>query len=771
MSRSPASLVFIGAALLGSTALCAPALAQTRVWNGAASGLWTTDANWNAADYPNSAGETADFNSTTGSSNSPVDLDADITVGAVTLSGGTVDYTITTNSGRILTTPTIDVAAGRQLTVETQLASPGTLEKRGDGTLTIYNELAGPVLVSDGTLELGYGFPPPGGSVTGDVNVAAGAKLETEAPGLPVPSSNTIGGLSGSGDVVINSFTTLIIGNANNLSSTFNGTISGAGGLSKAGSGTLTLNGPLTLGGSAAVSGGTLLVNGTFDTAGGVGVAGATLGGVGTILDAITLTGATVAPGNNGVGTLRTGDVTFDAASIFAVEVVGSTADQLAITGTANLGGATVSLATPGNTAVSGTYPILTATTINGDFNPTVQESLVAYDATLQKVGNVVNLLLVRNQTSFGQQTGLTPNQGATAGAIDALGTGNPFNAAVAGTYTGDNSLFDQLSGEGFASERTALLYGSEAARQAALDRLRQLLGAVNSGGAASNYVASIAAPDGSPQHSIWGGLSGQLGGVNATANTAAMTFRNGGVTIGLDGDLSGMQLGAMVHAGRSATNVDGLRTGFTSTDFGGAIYGGAAIDGTQLSLGADYERHLIGSTRMVTLGPATQTLTASYAGSTAQAFGEVSHAFALDAATITPYGNAALVSIATDGFTETGGSAALSSAAAVNTFGITTLGLRGSIKSASEGGTLVDVHAGIGWQHVFGSTPTAANAFAGGSPFTVTGAPIAANAAVLSAGIGADLASGVMLSLDYNGQLAATGQSHAAKATISGSF
>jgi outer membrane autotransporter protein len=164
------------------------------------------------------------------------------------------------------------------------------------------------------------------------------------------------------------------------------------------------------------------------------------------------------------------------------------------------------------------------------------------------------------------------------------------------------------------------------------------------------------------------------------------------------------------------------------------------------------------------------QALSASYGGATAQAFAEFSKDFELNQFTITPFTNLAVVNVATDAFTETGGSAALSSAAASDIYLATTIGIRGSAKAAF-GTTLVETNAGIGWRHVSGDSPVAANSFAGGSAFSIAGAPVAENALVLEGGVKFDMSDSAAMMLDYTGELSANCQTHAIKATLGGRF
>lgn len=109
--------------------------------------------------------------------------------------------------------------------------------------------------------------------------------------------------------------------------------------------------------------GGTMIMNGTSTYSGGTTVSAGTLGGTGTIGATTVLAGATLSPGDAGIGTLHTGAVTFSGGT-FAVEINGSAADKLTSTGAVNLGGATLTVSELGN--FTGPYVIAEGTSITG---------------------------------------------------------------------------------------------------------------------------------------------------------------------------------------------------------------------------------------------------------------------------------------------------------------------------------------------------------------------------------------------------------------------
>nr|WP_164985951.1 autotransporter domain-containing protein [Bosea sp. Tri-44] len=135
------------------------------------------------------------------------------------------------------------------------------------------------------------------------------------------------------------------------------------------------------------------------------------------------------------------------------------------------------------------------------------------------------------------------------------------------------------------------------------------------------------------------------------------------------------------------------------------------------------------------------------------------------------PFAGLAYVNLHTDGLTETGGAAALSSRGDDTSLGYSTLGLRASTGFAMQGLDLT-LRGGLAWRQAFGDvTPTATLAFAGSNPFSVAGLPIAKNAAVVEAGLDIALGANATLGASYTGQLAESAQDHAFKANLAVRF
>jgi autotransporter-associated beta strand protein/T5SS/PEP-CTERM-associated repeat protein len=179
------------------------------------------------------------------------------------LSGFTTNRAVTLNAGG----GTFDTN-GNSPTLGGTISGSGAFTKIGSGTLTLSgsSSYAGGTAINAGTLQAGAANAfAPGSAFT----VASGATLNLAG------FNQTIGSLAGAGSVMLGS-ATLTTG-TDNTSTTFSGTISGTGGLTKISSGTLTLSGANTYSGGTTLAAGTLrlasnqaLGTGALTTAGSV---------------------------------------------------------------------------------------------------------------------------------------------------------------------------------------------------------------------------------------------------------------------------------------------------------------------------------------------------------------------------------------------------------------------------------------------------------------------------------------------------------------------
>lgn len=176
--------------------------------------------------------------------------------GTISFGGGTLRYSsgnATDYSGRFSTAAgqayAIDTN-GRTVTYATALTSAGgSLTKSGSGTLTLGggSTFSGGVAVNAGTLATNAANRLP---TSGTVAIAQGAALS-------LGGNQSLAAISGSGAIQLGA-NTLTTGSA---TSTFAGSISGNGGLTKVGPGTLTLSGSNTFKGDTTVTAGTLVLD------------------------------------------------------------------------------------------------------------------------------------------------------------------------------------------------------------------------------------------------------------------------------------------------------------------------------------------------------------------------------------------------------------------------------------------------------------------------------------------------------------------------------
>jgi autotransporter-associated beta strand protein len=138
------------------------------------------------------------------------------------------------------------------------------------------------------------------------------------------------------------------------------------GGLTKTGAGKLVLGVNETYAGATTVSNGTLVVNGTLATSGITVKPLGTLGGTGTTTVAVSLdAGGTVAPGDNGTGTLTVASLTSASGGKLSYSVQSGTCGKLVATGALDV--STMQLVVTG-TAPASKVVLAQGTSVTGPF-------------------------------------------------------------------------------------------------------------------------------------------------------------------------------------------------------------------------------------------------------------------------------------------------------------------------------------------------------------------------------------------------------------------
>ncbi|RVB66166.1 autotransporter domain-containing protein, partial [Mesorhizobium sp. M7A.F.Ca.CA.004.06.1.1] len=564
------------------------------------------------------------------------------------------------------------------------------------------------------------------------------------------------------------------------------GTISGNGSLTKTGTGKLTLNGQNSYAGLTTVDMGTLVVgdasHGDASLAGDVTVdSGARLGGIGTIGGNVTILGTHGVGNSIGVQTVGGNYVNH---GVLEVEATPSGADKLIVGGTVDISGATLNLVLTPATAESwnllnGPYTIIQnngAADVAGTFASVGNlNDLLFLDHLINYQGgdgNDISLTLARNDVAVAN-VAITRNQIATAGALDRLGQGNALAWAMLLMTDEDAArlALDAASGEVHASAKGMLIEDSRFVADAATARVRAAMGDVT-----APAMPVMAYGEGGPElveantsrFVVWGQAFGSWGTASGDGNAAGLDRSTGGFLAGGDTAIGdAWRVGLLTGYSHTSFDVDDRASSGSSDTYHIGLYGGGQWDGLGLRGGVAYSWNRIDTSRNVVVPGFADALTAKYDAGTAQVFGEAGYRVETRMAAFEPFASLAYVNLHTDGFTEQGGAAALTSAASTTETTFTTLGLRASA-GFDLGGVQATAQGTLGWRHAFGdTTPTADMAFAGGDLFTIAGVPIARDTAIVGAGLDFRIADRTTLGISYSGQFGKKAADQGVRATM----
>ncbi len=649
----------------------------------------------------------------------------------------------------------------------------GGLAKLGVGTLVLFGASAysGPTQVQEGTLR------------AGKINSLSPRSAVLLNAGTQFDLANfdqAIGSLAGSGDVSLGT-ASLTMG-ADNRDSLYTGLIHGSGGLIKSGAGMFTIGADNSAyAGKVTLAGGSLWLADGAQLGGSVlAQSGTVLGGTGSLGATTIASGAVHAPGNPaGTQTIKGDYVNHGSLRISAMP---SALGSVSVAGGVDISGGTLDLnLSSGNVAswklLDGPRTLISKQSpgaVIGSF-AAISNPLIFLDPRVSTTGgdgNDVTLALERNSRSM-SSLAATPNRAAAAGAIDGLPQSHEVWRAVAlsDNVVDLNRSLNQLSGDTHANVASALMSASMApASQNGLAALRNNFSAPMLAGAATaalgNERPSSAALPRSGASPMWVQLGGEWRNVDGDGNASSLTQRSTNLTLGGDaaigggwraGGAFGYTDARLSELSRSAS---AITRSYTATVYGGKAF---ALRGGTLTLmaGGAYSWHNIDSQRVARYGNLDQTLTAGYRGATINFFTEIGYALAVsETATLEPFVGLAWNQLRIKGFSETGGSAALSSDGQRQHNATSLSGLRGSWRVSDSA---IALRGMLGWRHVYGNTrPTVSLAFDQSPAFSVAGAPIARDAARVE--LGADMVTvrNVTVGLSYGGEFGGGNQQHA---------
>lgn len=548
--------------------------------------------------------------------------------------------------------------------------------------------------------------------------------------------------------------------------------ISGHGGLTKQGIGTLVLTGANTYAGPTLVNQGRLAINGSLLSAVTVNDSGI-LGGNGSIAALTAKSGGTVAPGNS-IGTLQVaGDVTFEPGSTYAVELSPTSSDQIIASGKAVIEGATVSLSlensptllttSEAKTLLGNQYNILQAAGgIEGRFGAVVPDYLFL-GGTLDYSASGIQLAVVRNATSF-TSAGQTPNQRAVAAAAEQLGAGNPLyeTLLLSPTAAVAQQAFQQLSGEIHPAIGTLLINDSRYLRDAVGERLRE------------HDLFDAGAPT-DDRSNAWLKVLGAWGKSDGGHDNASSNSSIGGLLAGVDGLITeDTRLGFVTGYSDSSLSMgDGTHSSASVDSYHLGAYLGHEIDALRLSVGGAYSWHRIDVKRDLQFNGVSGKQKSKRDATSAQLFTEAAYRLDLQPIALEPFANLAYVHLNTESFSEKGDAAALKGGENNRDVVLSTLGLRASKAIALSDQQQLELSGTLGWQHNLSNTRSEDHlAFVNGNTaFSVQSVSMDRNAAVVGARAGLALGRDTRLNLDYNGLLGSREKDHGVGLTLDWQF
>lgn len=538
------------------------------------------------------------------------------------------------------------------------------------------------------------------------------------------------------------------IGNAGTLvfnqssNETYSGTLTGAGQLVKSGTGMLTLGGQSGFTGATLIAAGQLVMVGAMPSA--VTVAsGGTLAGNGSVSSLAVQSGGTVAPSaasGSGVGTLTVaGNFAQASGSTYAAQVIGGDADKITVTGTASLAAGSKLLLSTQNVVFGKTYTLLTAGGgVSGQY--TAVQSDLAYRLTYN-ADSVVLTFGRTNPAMLALAQGA--NQVGMATALVSLPSSNTLYATL-GLAQEDATLraaYPQLTGDIHGAVRSAILHTADMVSETALARNTHQTGL-----------------------RLWGQVLGSTGNSTGLGGAAPVSRQSYGGVLGLESGQGPVMLG--LAAGYLHTRLNAA-TGKASVNTPQVLgYARAQLHGLSLQGGVGYVWASNHVSRQVSVTGFSDTDQANYQGDVLHGFGEIGVPVALGGGQVTPFVAGRAYRLATDGFAEQGGAAALQGAARTRWSEMTEVGARLATPVVGA----VSAEGRVAWQHRYGASQaeTTLGFVAGGQGFAVSGADLSRNAAAFDLNLGWARTHGVALDVGYHGVLGDRGVDHTGRVTLS---
>jgi outer membrane autotransporter protein len=275
------------------------------------------------------------------------------------------------------------------------------------------------------------------------------------------------------------------------------------------------------------------------------------------------------------------------------------------------------------------------------------------------------------------------------------------------------------------------------------------------------------------PERVWWVQGIGAWGKINGDGNAADVNRNLGGVFTGFDQRFGDWVAGIAGGYTNSSVNVSARASSANIDAAHLAAYAGTSFGAWNVRTGAAITWDTIGTTRMIGFPGFFEQATARYSAAQGQVFGEVGYGMTAGRFAVEPFAGLAYVHLSSTSLAEAGGLAALAGGANKEDVGYSTLGVRAATSYVLADGKVLTPRGSLGWQHAFGTiTPTASLAFqSAGIPFTIAGAPIARDAALVDAGVDLRVIPQMTLGVSYLGVLGNSVQDHSVKGNFNWKF
>ena len=599
------------------------------------------------------------------------------------------------------------------LTLNGQVMGVGSLTKEGAGTLILNNasnNYTGGTVVQEGILQAGVS----GGLSNHSQYTINGGQLDLNGYAL---SMGLLTGLGGAVDVTATSLTL-----EQNGDSIYAGSFLGdtTATIEKTGSGQINLTGnSSSYQGTMNINQGTLVIDGQMGGHLNIGKSG-TLKGVESVND-LSVYGK-IAPGNS-IGTLTVnGNYIQHPGSFYELEFNPSgNTDLISVLGMATINGGTVRLLPDQPPYAPGTrYTILEAQGgVSGTYSELTNPLLPYLFFDLSYDANHVYLNVFRNDVDF-SALAITPNQIATANAIETIRPSNPLYIAIVNLDTAAQAqaAFNLLSGEIHASIIGSVVEESRYLRDAIFQHLSDENPDYNDGLWLRTYNAKTTR--------------------DSDNNAATLDGNSSGFFIGVDKKItSNVKIGSAFGHGTRQDSVPHRLSNANLQQFDFSLYSEYGRQPFYLRYGYGHSWYSASTQRRVELPTLANYLKSDYTLYSNQFFAEMGFKGLYNNIPVDPVAQVAFVEAGNNRFQESGGISALSGSAHKIKTPFTTLGFRSkstlflSDKLAAKGNGM------LGWQHAYADTiPESIMAFAPSINFLIGGTPIAKDSALVNAGL-----------------------------------